>query len=218
MAMGVILEWDFVLQICSAMQLSGFFLCLMGAAKITHRAQGIVSIATRWHMLVTNASAELVGWKAHMSERLSSDTDSDDSSDIYVSVTPQRPSSFQTRQALGEYYVSPLWYFSVNIMLFKNVEILWIFFHVLVKFCLRLFCSDVFAAQLWGNNIIWVSAWSRVASYFVCLRVLSSALDSEYGGCLIFNQIRSAEKAFCVNQWILCCVYIGTTLCFYFFF
>ncbi|XP_021729305.1 uncharacterized protein LOC110696320 isoform X2 [Chenopodium quinoa] len=42
------------LVVCSAKQLSGFFLCLMGAARITHRAQGIVSVATRWHMLMTS--------------------------------------------------------------------------------------------------------------------------------------------------------------------
>lgn len=32
------------------MQLSGFFMCLFGAARITHRAQRIVSIASQWHM------------------------------------------------------------------------------------------------------------------------------------------------------------------------
>ncbi|XP_061339331.1 uncharacterized protein LOC133286014 [Gastrolobium bilobum] len=84
------------LVICSAVQLSGFFLCLIGAARITHRAQGIVSIAARWHMLVTNASGdESEQWKASGSDS--------DSSDIYISVTPQLPSSFQTRQALVTY-------------------------------------------------------------------------------------------------------------------
>ncbi|XP_027356883.1 uncharacterized protein LOC113866200 [Abrus precatorius] len=90
------------LMICSAVQLSGFFLCLMGAARITHRAQGIVSIATRWHMLVTNASAASEQWKSQMQEGLASGSDSD-SSDIRISVTPQTPSSFQTRQALVTY-------------------------------------------------------------------------------------------------------------------
>ncbi|XP_057723905.1 uncharacterized protein LOC130939857 [Arachis stenosperma] len=41
------------LLVCSAVQLSGFMLCLVGAARITHRAQGIVAIATRWHLLIT---------------------------------------------------------------------------------------------------------------------------------------------------------------------
>lgn len=91
------------MQICSAVQLSGFFLCILGAAKITHRAQGIVSIATRWHMLVTNASVESEQCKAEIPEGLASDNDSD-SSDIHISVVP-RLSSFQTRQSLGEYYL-----------------------------------------------------------------------------------------------------------------
>ncbi|KAL5145031.1 hypothetical protein HKD37_06G015187 [Glycine soja] len=92
------------LVICSAVQLCGFFLCLMGAARITHRAQGIVSIATKWHMVVTNASAESEDWKTQMPEGLPSPTASDsDSSDIYISVTTQGPSSFQTRQALVTY-------------------------------------------------------------------------------------------------------------------
>lgn len=101
------------MQICSVVQLSGFFMCLMGAARITHRAQGIVSIATRWHMLVTNASAELESdqWKSQMPEGVApggggggGGSDSD-SSDIYISITPQQPSSFQTRQALGEFSI-----------------------------------------------------------------------------------------------------------------
>lgn len=92
------------MQICSAVQLSGFFLCVLGAAKITHRAQGIVSIATRWHMLVTSSSAESEQCKDQMSEGLVSDSDSD-SSDIHISVIPQRLSSFHTRQSLGEFYL-----------------------------------------------------------------------------------------------------------------
>lgn len=98
------------MQICSVVQLCGCFLCLLGAARITHRAQGIVSIATRWHMLVTNASTESESdcqWKSQTpsnNQGMGNESDSD-SSDIYISVTTQQPSSFQTRQALGECYV-----------------------------------------------------------------------------------------------------------------
>ncbi|KAI4337444.1 hypothetical protein L6164_015859 [Bauhinia variegata] len=91
------------LMICSAVQLSGVFLCLIGATRITHRAQGIVSIATRWHMLATNARAESEQGKTQVPDAIgSSDTDSDPS-DVYVSVTTQQASSFQTRQALVTY-------------------------------------------------------------------------------------------------------------------
>lgn len=38
------------LLVGSSVQLSGFFMCLFGAARITHRAQRIVSIASQWHM------------------------------------------------------------------------------------------------------------------------------------------------------------------------
>ncbi|TKY58249.1 hypothetical protein E2542_SST15306 [Spatholobus suberectus] len=91
------------LVICSAVQLSGFFLCILGAARITHRAQGIVAIATRWHMLMTNASAESEHCKTPVSEGLASDSDSDDSSNIHVSLIPPQLSSFQTRQTLVTY-------------------------------------------------------------------------------------------------------------------
>ncbi|KAK2399158.1 extracellular ligand-gated ion channel protein [Trifolium repens] len=91
------------LVICSAVQLSGFFLCILGAAKITHRAQGIVSIATRWHMLVTNAFAESEQCKDQMSDAVASDSSDSDSSDIHISIIPQRLSSFHTRQSLVTY-------------------------------------------------------------------------------------------------------------------
>ncbi|KAJ0091320.1 hypothetical protein Patl1_12746 [Pistacia atlantica] len=87
------------LVVCSAVELSGFFLCLLGAARITHRAQGIASIATRWHMTVTCASSGSDQWKEQTECR---DSDSD-SSDIFITVSSQDQSSFQTRQALVAY-------------------------------------------------------------------------------------------------------------------
>ncbi|XP_057861994.1 uncharacterized protein LOC131070454 [Cryptomeria japonica] len=41
------------LVVCAAVQVTGFVLCLHGAARITHRAQRIVSMASQWHALVT---------------------------------------------------------------------------------------------------------------------------------------------------------------------
>ncbi|XP_024014138.1 uncharacterized protein LOC18021752 [Eutrema salsugineum] len=82
------------LVVCSAVQLCGFFLCLLGAARITHRAQGVVCIATRWHMTLTCAS-----------EAASPDSDTDSSDNVYINVSPSLDSSsfFQARQALVEY-------------------------------------------------------------------------------------------------------------------
>uniref|UniRef100_A0A6N2MP77 Uncharacterized protein n=1 Tax=Salix viminalis TaxID=40686 RepID=A0A6N2MP77_SALVM len=96
------------LVIWSAVQLSGFFLCILGAARITHRAQGIVSIATRWHMNVTSASARVDQGKNNVPEADGSvafnagDSESD-SSDIFIAISSQDPCSFQTRQALVAY-------------------------------------------------------------------------------------------------------------------
>ncbi|CAL5001182.1 unnamed protein product [Urochloa decumbens] len=44
------------LLVGSAVQLSGFFMCLFGAARITHRAQRIVVIASQWHMSIVAMS------------------------------------------------------------------------------------------------------------------------------------------------------------------
>ncbi|KAK7401073.1 hypothetical protein VNO78_12385 [Psophocarpus tetragonolobus] len=89
--------------ICSAVQLSGFFLCILAAARITHRAQGIVAIATRWHLLVTKASSESKYCKSRLSDELASDSDSGHSFNIHVSVIPSQLSCFQTRQSLVTY-------------------------------------------------------------------------------------------------------------------
>lgn len=90
-----------VLKICSVVELCGFCLCLLGAARITHRAQGIVRIATRWHMVVTSASVGLEQCKANASAEPNTPSDCFDLSDNFISVSPQDPSSFRTRQALG---------------------------------------------------------------------------------------------------------------------
>ncbi|KAH8503964.1 hypothetical protein H0E87_011562 [Populus deltoides] len=98
------------LVICSAVQLCGFFLCLLGAARITHRAQRIVSMATRWHMIVASASASarIDQGKSHVPEAdgtlASNAEDSEsDSSDNFIAISSQDPCSFQTRQALVAY-------------------------------------------------------------------------------------------------------------------
>ncbi|XP_015896189.2 uncharacterized protein LOC107429928 [Ziziphus jujuba] len=94
------------LLVCSAVQLCGFCLCLLGAARITHRAQGIVGIATRWNMVVTGTSAGLGGQCKSQAPAAADPNDSSefsDSSDNFISVSPHDPSSFQTRQALVGY-------------------------------------------------------------------------------------------------------------------
>ncbi|XP_050365745.1 LOW QUALITY PROTEIN: uncharacterized protein LOC126784318 [Argentina anserina] len=96
------------LVVCSAVELSGMFLCLMEAARMTHRAQGIVAIATRWHMLLTSSAARMNSNKEGKDQSPEANggcngENENDSSGISTSISPDEPSSFQTRQALVSY-------------------------------------------------------------------------------------------------------------------
>lgn len=42
-----------MLQVSSIVELVGIIICLHAAAKISHRAQGLASVTSRWHALVT---------------------------------------------------------------------------------------------------------------------------------------------------------------------
>ncbi|GLT59580.1 hypothetical protein SLA2020_323920 [Shorea laevis] len=99
------------LVVCSAVEVSGFFLCLLGAARITHRAQGMAAAASRWHMSVIAAGTcqEKVRHRdaaddANMLSSYKGDDGDSDSSDIFITIaSSQDPSYFQTRQALVSY-------------------------------------------------------------------------------------------------------------------
>ncbi|GAB4860478.1 hypothetical protein Ancab_035637 [Ancistrocladus abbreviatus] len=54
---------DFVVS--SIVQVVGIIICLHSATKITHRAQALVSVASRWHALVTSNSTESIGTSAN---------------------------------------------------------------------------------------------------------------------------------------------------------
>ena len=43
-------------QVSSVVQVVGIILCLHGATRISHRAQAIASIASRWHAILTCSS------------------------------------------------------------------------------------------------------------------------------------------------------------------
>ncbi|KAL2924455.1 Tumor necrosis factor ligand superfamily member 4 [Bienertia sinuspersici] len=103
------------LMVSSAVELSGCFLCLMGAAKITHRAQGIVSVATKWQMLVSScyndgalepmkdAETPAIDTSAVANNAMTRSCDGYDQSSVSgVAVKLlQDPHAFHTRQALG---------------------------------------------------------------------------------------------------------------------
>ncbi|XP_021635305.2 uncharacterized protein LOC110631696 isoform X4 [Hevea brasiliensis] len=52
---GLILSWGYV---SSIVQVVGISICLHAATKISHRAQGIASIVSRWHALATCISSD----------------------------------------------------------------------------------------------------------------------------------------------------------------
>ncbi|TVU05137.1 hypothetical protein EJB05_48289, partial [Eragrostis curvula] len=91
------------LLVGSAVQLSGFFMCLFGAARITHRAQRMVSIASQWHMNMVCV---------HHIKPSPASTSASDSDHVYGSSTTAPASlqdehgaecSYQSRQALVTY-------------------------------------------------------------------------------------------------------------------
>lgn len=78
-------------------------MCLMGAARITHRAQRVVALATKWHMIMTCASRSDTIQQVklqHPPLPAAAATAIDD----YQSADLGSP--FQTRQALGEHLSS----------------------------------------------------------------------------------------------------------------
>jgi hypothetical protein len=78
--------FSFILQVSSVVQVVGLVLCLHAAARISHRAQNISSIASRWHALATcstdsnyvttpNGSGNLMPFPAHLFLRDYSESD-----------------------------------------------------------------------------------------------------------------------------------------------
>ncbi|XP_066326543.1 uncharacterized protein [Miscanthus floridulus] len=91
------------LLVGSAVQLSGFFMCLLGAARITHRAQRMVSIASQWHMSMESSMHH--GKSSSLATTSASDViDASSGSSTVVSLAePGAPCSYRSRQALVTY-------------------------------------------------------------------------------------------------------------------
>ncbi|PKU64927.1 uncharacterized protein LOC110098925 [Dendrobium catenatum] len=88
------------LVVCSVVQLSGFLMCLFGAARITHRAQRVVSIASRWHMIMSSSSTTKLETIVNHDE---SDGEDCESKNSFQPLISQTRSSFESRQALVTY-------------------------------------------------------------------------------------------------------------------
>ncbi|XP_042374711.1 uncharacterized protein LOC121968363 [Zingiber officinale] len=98
--------------VCSAVQLSGMFMCLMGAAKITHRAQRVVSVASRWHAVLSASSAttspakqspSATDYASDSSNPKNDDSPEPSTNHPIASQGGHQKSTFQARQALVMY-------------------------------------------------------------------------------------------------------------------
>ncbi|XP_020193046.1 uncharacterized protein [Aegilops tauschii subsp. strangulata] len=96
------------LLVGSSVQLSGFFMCLFGAARITHRAQRIVSIASQWHMRMVSAALH------HGKPGVSTSASDIDPVALTAPLLPGAGCDYKSRQALVTY----LWHNSGGITLF----------------------------------------------------------------------------------------------------
>nr|PNR49775.1 hypothetical protein PHYPA_011671 [Physcomitrium patens] len=103
------------LAVCSLVQLTGLVLCLQGAAKITHKAQHIVTSVSKWHALATCSPGTIIE-STSSSRRTSfygpahpllhnrrSSFDDFDSRDAFEEVLTHDLEAFQKRQALVTY-------------------------------------------------------------------------------------------------------------------
>ncbi|KAK1565464.1 hypothetical protein Q3G72_027338 [Acer saccharum] len=101
--------------VCSIVELVGIIFCLHAAAKISHRAQGLGSVASRWHALVTcnpNRISSSETAYAYPSGSLPiSYSESDLESVDYVPIPTNTQlasymSMYQKRQAFGMYLLT----------------------------------------------------------------------------------------------------------------
>ncbi|KAI3698180.1 hypothetical protein L6452_31292 [Arctium lappa] len=108
------------LALCSVTLVSGLFICLRSAAKITHKAQSVTSLAAKWHTCATVDSFDNVGLNeetpmANSSDRVDYhfnahvDSDMDEGEEDDLDNTKMVPIyrdtiSYQKRQALVTYF------------------------------------------------------------------------------------------------------------------
>lgn len=107
------------MQLCSITLVTGLFICLRSAAKITHKAQAVTSLAAKWHACATinqfdelddeTPTAQIASAQAGYPVTSDCDTDNEegDGDDVLdnTNLVPiyANTVSYQKRQALGEY-------------------------------------------------------------------------------------------------------------------
>lgn len=105
------------LALCSITLVTGLFICLRSAAKITHKAQSVTSLAAKWHACATISSFDDLGDETPSSAQIASarappdwDTDNEegDGDDVLdnTNLVPiyANTISYQKRQALVTYF------------------------------------------------------------------------------------------------------------------
>lgn len=102
------------MQVLSIVQLVGIVLCITAAAKISHRAQGLGSVASRWHALVTcnandgserGANADLSHPVGSLTVNYSeSDLESADCIPFPANENLTSSTTYQKRQAFGKLF------------------------------------------------------------------------------------------------------------------
>lgn len=151
------------MQVCSVVQLSGFLMCLVGAARITHRAQRVVSIASRWHMALTSI----------------------------LSSTPDEQ-GFESRQALGIGSFLSSYQLEWLVSFWSNTNII-------------TGCSDIFAAQWWGNHFVWICTRPWIAPHDLRLWNDSSAMDLKQSSCsCLISSLYSFKKELLTSHATYC--------------
>lgn len=103
----------FDLQLCSITLVTSLLIILRSATKITHKAQAVTSLATKWHVCATLDSFDSVEGETPRAppqpvDDSSSSNDSSDDEEDELDNTKLIPAyayssiSFQKRQALGK--------------------------------------------------------------------------------------------------------------------
>lgn len=99
---------------CSIVLVTGLFICLRSAAKITHKAQSLTSHATKWHICATlesfavdrpsepaNMATSSSAVEAEVEDEEEGSSEEDELEGTKVLHPHAHTISFQKRQALG---------------------------------------------------------------------------------------------------------------------
>lgn len=122
----------FLVQLCSITLVTGLLILLRSATKITHKAQAVACLASKWHVCATLESFDATdqgdsptaqvsnGRGFHVTTDVESDDDLVNDEDDELEDTKMVPSyayntiSFQKRQALGKSAYITLMFATVN--------------------------------------------------------------------------------------------------------